>query len=356
VSITLPRGQRVEIVVLRSDLSAVLPFGRRRVADVSNLERDPQERLCGGRTAVATAPVRDLLPAATVALGGPRGMTVSRTLPHVERRMVGAWCFVDHYGPDDISGTPGMRVPPHPHTGLQTVSWLIAGEVLHRDSLGSHQLVRPGELNLMTAGHAISHSEQTPPEHSPVLHGVQLWTALPGRARHVDPEFGHHPDLPVLAGTGVTVTLIMGELGGFTSPARTYSPLMGADAALEAGADARLPLEPEFEYAVLAVSGSVDVDRVSLSPGPLLYLGTGRSDLAVRADRPSRVLLIGGEPFDEQIVMWWNFVCRDHDEIVAAREEWMTGNRFGSVRGYDGEPLPAPPMPIARLKPRGRQR
>ncbi len=126
--------------------------------------------------------------------------------------------------------------------------------------------------------------------------------------------------------------------------------------ALDAGADDRLALVPDFEYAALAVSGTISVDGVALSPGPLLYLGTGRRDLALRADRPGRLLLLGGEPFDEQIVMWWNFVGRDHDEIVADREEWMAGRRFGTVHGFDGDPLPAPPMPTSRLKPRGRQR
>jgi redox-sensitive bicupin YhaK (pirin superfamily) len=323
---------------------------------VSNLDRSPQETLCGGRTAVAVEPVHELQPGAAVALGGPRGMMVTRTLPNRVRRMVGAWCFVDLYGPDDISDAPGVRVPPHPHTGLQTISWLVAGEVLHRDSLGSRQLIEPGQLNLMTAGHAIAHSEETPPEHSPVLHGVQLWTALPDRHRRADPHFEHHPNLPVLTDTGVSVTVIMGEMGGGLSPAQVYSPLVGADAVLEAGADTRLPLRPDWEYAALALSGTVDVDGVALSRGPLLYLGSGRSDLSLRADQPGRVLLIGGEPFDEHLVMWWNFVGRDHDEIVEAREEWMSGRRFGTVHGYAGDPLPAPPMPTTRLKPRGRHR
>jgi quercetin 2,3-dioxygenase len=349
---------------------------------VSNLEPDPQETRCGGRIGIATAPVRELLPGAAVALGGPRAMNVTRTLPSRSRRMVGAWCFLDYYGPDDITAGPGMRVPPHPHTGIQTVTWLIAGEVLHRDSLGSRQLVQPGELNLMTAGRAISHAEQTPPDHSAILHGVQLWTALPDRYRHADPHFEHHPDLPVLRDGAVTVTVIMGELAGVSSPARTYSPLVGAQATLDGGTGIRLPLVPEFEYAALAVSGTVEVDGVPLAPGPLLYLGTGRADLALRAvppssgrltsgsaplrpraagvppssaEQPGRILLLGGEPFEEEIVMWWNFVERSHEEIVADREEWMTGKRFGSVRGYDGDPLPAPSMPTTRLKPRGRQ-
>jgi redox-sensitive bicupin YhaK (pirin superfamily) len=282
-------------------------------------------------------------------------MTVTRTLPNRNRRMVGAWCFADFYGPADLTSAPGMRVPPHPHTGLQTVSWLVAGEVLHRDSLGSHQLIEPGQLNLMTAGHAISHSEETPAEHSPVLHGVQLWTALPDQYRHVAPHFAHHPDLPVLTDTGVTVTVIMGELGDARSPAGIFSPLVGAEAVLAEGGDTRLPLLPDWEYAALVLSGTVEVDGLALSVGPLLYLGSGRSDLVLRSEQSGRILLIGGEPFDEHIVMWWNFIGRDHDEIVAAREDWMNGRRFGTVRGYAGDPLPAPPMPSTRLKPRGRQ-
>jgi quercetin 2,3-dioxygenase len=323
---------------------------------MSNLDRHPRETQCGGRTAVAVEPVRQLHFGRAVPLGGPRAMTVTRTLPNRERRMVGAWCFVDFYGPDDISSAPGMQVPPHPHTGLQTVSWLISGEVLHRDSVGSYQLVTPGQLNLMTAGHAISHSEESPPDHSPILHGVQLWTALPDRDRHVDPHFGHHPDLPVLTDSGVTVTVIMGELGGAASPARVYSPLVGVEADLAAGADTRVPLHPDWEYAALGLSGTVEVDGLALSTGPLLYLGSGRSDLALRADQGGRVLVIGGEPFEEHIVMWWNFIGRDHDEIVAAREEWMHGDRFGTVHGYPGNPLPAPPMPSTQLRPRGRIR
>ena len=314
---------------------------------MSNLETAPRETTCDGRDA-ASGPVRELMEPREVPLGGPRGMTVARTLPNRTRRMVGAWCFLDYYGPEDLT----MRVPPHPHTGLQTVSWLFAGEVLHRDSLGSLALIRPGQLNLMTAGHAISHSEQTPAGEPATLHGVQLWTALPDAHRHVEPHFEHHAELPSRPGAGTVTTVFMGA----GSPARTYSPLSGAEVALDAGADDRLPLEPDFEYAALAVSGTATVDGVALSPGPLLYLGTGRHELAVAADRPGRLLLLGGEPFTEQIVMWWNFVGRDHDEIVADREEWMTGTRFGTVHGFDGDPLPAPAMPTTRLRPRGRLR
>jgi quercetin 2,3-dioxygenase len=322
---------------------------------MSNLEREPQEAV-GGGTAVAESPTAELMPGREVVLGGTRGMMVVRTLPHRDRRMIGAWCFVDQYGPEPIVESGGMRVPPHPHTGLQTVSWLVAGEVLHRDSVGSLQLIEPGQLNLMTAGRAIAHSEETPAEHSPTLHGVQLWVALPAGDRHVAPHFEHHADLPVVPGPGLTTTVIMGELDGAASPARTYSPLMGAEVALDAGADGWLPLRPDFEHGALVLSGSARVDGVPLAPGTLLYLGTGRSDLVIGADGPARVLLIGGEPFEEQIVMWWNFVGRSHDEIVRFREDWAAGRGFGEVRGYPGERLPAPALPTAPLKPRGRRR
>jgi redox-sensitive bicupin YhaK (pirin superfamily) len=173
---------------------------------MSNLEPEPRESRCGGLATVAPEPVRELLTGHEVALGGARAMTVTRTLPNRTRRMVGAWCFLDFYGPDDVDASGGMRVPPHPHTGLQTVSWLVAGDVLHRDSLGNEQLIRPGQLNLMTAGVGISHAEETPVVHAPTLHGAQLWVALPDRDRRVAPHFEHHPDLPGLVDGGATVT------------------------------------------------------------------------------------------------------------------------------------------------------
>ena len=323
---------------------------------MSNLERDPQETQCGGGVgvAVAAAPVRDVLSGRDVPLG--RFAVVRRFLPHGQRRMVGAWCFLDYFGPEDVAGRPGMRVPPHPHTGLQTVSWLVEGEVLHRDSLGSRQAVRPGELSLMTSGHGISHSEESPGQHPPILHGVQLWVALPDAYRHTEPGFEHHPTLPVLHESGLTATVVVGELAGARSPASVYSGIVGADLTLGPAAQARLPLEPGFEYAAIVLLGAADVDGMALAPGSLLYLGTGRSQLALHAGPRTRLLLLGGEPFEEQLVMWWNFVGRSHEDIVQARQDWAGGHRFGTVRGYDGDPLPAPPMPTTRLKPRGRHR
>ena len=324
---------------------------------MSNLERSPRETLCGGRAGVAVEPVRELQFGHSVALGGPRAMTVTRTLPNRTRRMVGAWCFVDHFGPTDLRDSAGMQVPPHPHTGLQTVSWLVEGEILHRDSVGHRQLITPGRLNLMTAGQGISHSEESPAQRPPTLHGVQLWTALPDRDRRTEPHFESHADLPVHTDSGLTLTVFMGEIAGQVSPAQIYSPLVGAEAALAPGTDVRLALQPGWEYAALGLTGAADVDGVRLAAGALLYLGLGRDEVSVRAEQPTRLLIIGGEPFAERIVMWWNFVGRDHDDIVAARTDWMAADpRFGTVHGYGGDPLAAPALPSVRFKPRGRER
>jgi redox-sensitive bicupin YhaK (pirin superfamily) len=317
---------------------------------VSNLDRAPGVTLCGGRDAVVAQPVRQLIAGREVWLG--ESTRVRRLLPTLGRRMVGAWCFVDHYGPDDITGEPGMQVPPHPHIGLQTVSWLLDGEVLHRDSLGNEQLIRPGELGLMTAGRAIAHAEQSPVRHPALLHGAQMWVALPDTARAVAPAWQHHHELPALTDGGLTATVILGDLAGARSPGRTYSPLVGVDLALAPGARALLPVEADFEYAVLSASGFAEVDGTVLEPGALLYLGCGRHDLRLASEPGARLLLLGGEPFAEQIVMWWNFVARTGEEIVEARDAWMRGSRFGTVHDYAGAPLAAPPLPATPLKPR----
>ncbi|NJC72974.1 pirin family protein [Planosporangium thailandense] len=301
--------------------------------------------------AVTGEPTSLLLPGHDVPLG--RYTTVRRLLPQRTRRMVGAWCFVDHFGPDDVAGRPGMRVPPHPHTGLQTVSWLVEGEILHRDSLGNRQSIVPGQVNLMTAGHGIAHSEESPSAHPPAMHGLQLWIAMPDAARHGPARFEHHPSVPVLRDGAAEITVVVGDLAGARSPALVHTPLLGAEIALPAGAATRLPLQPAFEYAVLVLTGIAEVDGATLTPGSVLYLGDGRSELAIRGGG-ARLFLLGGEPFDEPLVMWWNFVARSHDEIVEAREDWRSGRRFGTVTGYDGGPLPAPAMPTTRLKPRDR--
>ncbi|GGL07611.1 hypothetical protein Sme01_11440 [Sphaerisporangium melleum] len=318
---------------------------------MSDLEREPRETVCGGLDGTAEGPVREELIGRDVVLGGTRGMKVTRNLPGRERRMVGAWCFLDHYGPERAT----MSVGPHPHTGLQTVTWLLQGRVLHRDSIGSEQLISPGQLNLMTAGRAISHAEESV-EPDALIHGVQLWVALPAASRHADPAFEHHEALPVLTAPGVTITVFAGELAGVASPATVHTPLTGAELAFEPGGRVAVPLRPDFEYAVMALTGEAEADGAPLPPGPLLYLGCGRSELVLSAAAASRVLLIGGEPFEEQIVMWWNFVGRGHEEIERFRKEWQEGSAFGEVPGTTLARIPAPPLPTTRLKPRGRQR
>ncbi|MEV5830339.1 pirin family protein [Spirillospora sp. NPDC052242] len=327
---------------------------------MSNVEDRPVEQdVCSADAAVAGEPDLEPLHPRDVPLGGPRAMRVRRVLPNRDRRMVGAWCFADSYGPDDITGGAGMQVPPHPHIGLQTVTWLLEGEVLHQDGLGSRALVRPGDLSLMTAGPGIAHSEQSPPGHSPVLHGAQLWVALPESARTTAPAYEFHTDLPRLDVPGADVTVFVGGLGGVASPAGVHSPLAGA--ALHVSADVRLPLDPGFEYAVLVLSAELTVEGREVPAGDMLYLGRGRTELALSAGRPAHALLLGGEPFAEDLVMWWNFVGRTHDDIVEARTDWERERsgvhadpRFAPVTGYDGPALPAPELPNARLKARGR--
>jgi len=347
---------------------------------MSNLETRPDEQVC--RTGDQAEGV-ELLTARDVPLGGPRAMNVRRTLPQRARSLVGAWCFSDHYGPDDVVSGEGMQVPPHPHTGLQTVSWLFEGEILHRDSVGSLQTVRPGELNLMTAGAGISHSEESPAAgRPPRLHGVQLWTALPGSALDVDPHFEHHGDLPVLRHDGAVVRVFMGRLtvGGeqLDSPARTYTPLVGAQIDLEPGAEVRLDVDPEHEHALLVDAGDLTFEGAVVPPSNLGYAGPGRPGLTVRsgAGAPARAVLIGGLPFAEDVIMWWNFMGRTHEDVVQARTDWMAqvaevdpsgagggataytdgaaGRRFGTVLGYPSGPLRAPALPDLRLRPRTR--
>jgi redox-sensitive bicupin YhaK (pirin superfamily) len=307
-----------------------------------------------GAMSVAPVPV-DVITPREVPLGGPRAMTVRRTLPQKARSMIGAWCFVDHYGPDDVAETGGMVVPPHPHTGLQTVSWLFAGEVEHRDSGGFHAMVRPGEVNLMTAGHGVAHSEVSTPG-TTRLHGVQLWVALPDGSRDVPRSFEHHVPEP-LAVPGGTLRVLLGSLAGVTSPVLAYSPIVGAEVVLEPGARLEVDVDPAYEHGLLVDTGSVAVESTVLVRGELGYTGVGASRLTLEDldGTGSRAVLLGGAPFGEEIVMWWNFVARTHDEIVEMREQWNARTeRFGDVADYAGTPswLPAPDLPHVVLRPR----
>ncbi|MYX94162.1 pirin family protein [Streptomyces sp. SID486] len=324
---------------------------------MSNVETDPAEVRCGtaddGEPPAADARVDVLAPRA-VPLGGPRAMTVRRTLPQRARTLIGAWCFADHYGPDDVRDTGGMDVAPHPHTGLQTVSWLFSGEIEHRDSLGSHALVRPGELNLMTGGYGIAHSEVSTPR-TTVLHGVQLWVALPEAHRRTARDFQHHVPEPVTT-DGAEIRVFLGSLAGTASPVPTFTPLLGAEIVLRPRATVTLAVDPEFEHGLLVDRGTVRLADVPLRPAELGYVhpGPGTLTLTNESDTPARAVLLGGTPFGEEIVMWWNFIGRSHEDIVEAREEWQSSSdRFGAVAGYPGDRLPAPALPNATIRPRG---
>lgn len=277
-------------------------------------------------------------------LGG--GLTIRRALPHRQRRLVGAWCFLDHFGPLPLApDARGMRIGPHPHIGLQTVSWLFAGEILHRDSLGYKQVIRPGQLNLMTAGRGISHSEETPAEHSAQLHGLQFWVALPEAHKNTEPAFAHHPDLPRITRDGMDIQLFAGQLFGEQSPAHYFSPLAGFDLQLPDSGTRSLPLEPSFEYAVLLTEGECTLDGQPCVPGQLYYLGRGRDAITVSNQAPARGGVFGGAPFGESLILWWNFVARTQEEIAAARADWEAEHaRFGEVRGYDGARIAAPEL------------
>ncbi len=290
--------------------------------------------------------VTEIFEPRAVPLGGMRAMQVDRVMPQRGLPTVGAWCFLDVFGPDEVS----MHVLPHPHTGLQTVTWPLAGEIHHRDSLGSDVVVRPGQLNLMTAGHGVSHSELS--ASSGALHGLQLWVALPADKATMAPAFEQHVDLPVFTAAGLTAVVLMGAINDVISPALTHTPLVGAD--LMVTGPCSLPLRPDHEHAVLAVS-DVSVAGQTLRRGQLLYLGAGRTAVELSAS-DGRAFLMGGEPFPDELVMWWNFVGRSHEEIVEARAEWeAAATRFGAVAGHDGARIPAPELPGVRLAPRRRR-
>jgi redox-sensitive bicupin YhaK (pirin superfamily) len=392
---------------------------------VSNTETHPEERIC--QSGPPPAPARDdagprftdglsdgvsaldggsgpveLLEPRMVPLGGPRAMTVKRTLPQRARSLIGAWCFLDFYGPDDVSATGGMAVPRHPHTGLATVSWLFTGQVDHIDSAGNWATVRPGEVNLMNAGSGITHSEFSTAD-TTVLHGAQLWYALPDRARLTPPSLESHRPEPV-TGDGYTARVFLGSLLGRTSPVKTHIPLTGVELLLEPGASMQAAVPAGHEHGLLRVTGDVSLDGVEIPEDHLGYVGTGRDLLTITAGaEPVTALLIGGEPLNEQIIMWWNFVGRSHEEIVAWRAAYqaemgfeapgpgsplvgagaspaqpdgvaalgapVSGERlarlldeayddgrsfpqFGDFPPRQPAPIPAPPLPTTRMKPR----
>ena len=272
---------------------------------------------------------------------------VRRALPRRGRRTVGAWCFADHMGPADVTERSGLDIGAHPHIGLQTVTWLVDGQVLHRDSLGTEQVIAPGQLNLMTAGYGVSHSEEATGHYRGSLEGIQLWIAQPGRTRDGDPAFEHHAELPQVELDRAVATVLVGDVAEHVSPARRDTPLVGADLALARGTTT-LPLRRQWEHGLVVLRGAVGLDGQVVEPGRLAYLGQGRDELALDALEPSRAVLLGGEPLEEDLVMWWNFVGRSRDEILQAYDAWQQqSDRFGRVASALPR-IPAPPPAWAR--------
>lgn len=306
----------------------------------------------------------EVLEPRVVPLGGPRAMSVYRALPAKGRSMVGAWCFLDHYGPDDVTVSGGMSVPRHPHTGLATVSWLFEGSVEHLDSGGNSAAVIPGELNLMIAGSGITHEEIMTPTTS-VLHGVQLWYALPDATRFAENRFANYRPDPVTVGD-LTALVFLGSLFGSTSPVETLTPdLMGAELRMPASSVHTIELRADFEYALLAEDGPIKVNGIEIPQRAIGVVPTGSTVLELEAGpSTTRVILLGGIPLGESIVMWWNFIGRSHEEIVEFRARYQaemgfeqlpaqyadSPALFGEFPAGTRPPLPAPEMPQVTLR------
>ena len=276
-------------------------------------------------------------------------LAVTRVLPIRERRMIGPWCFLDRFGPLTFADEMPMNVAPHPHMGLQTVTWLFDGEVLHDDSLGSEAVGRPGGVNVMTAGNAIAHAEQTPRQNSGKLNGAQLWVALPETSRHVPASFASIEHVPEVETTAGLIRVFSGAVDGTRSPAPHFSHLVGAEVRIHPHHDLDIGIDPAFEHGVLLVDGDCTIDGEPLEPRRLYYIGTQRKSVCFGSRGGGRVLFLGGPPFPETILMWWNFVARTPEEIAAARDDWQAGRRFGEVLAYKGPRLEAPEL--ARLAP-----
>lgn len=278
-----------------------------------------------------------------------KGTVIKRALPSRQKRMIGAWCFLDHAGPVTFPQGDGLDVGPHPHTGLQTFTWMIEGTIMHTDSLGTKQLIRPKQVNLMTAGYGISHTEVAP-ETETHMHTAQLWIALPDDQRNMAPRFDHYPDLPVIHQDGLEFTILVGEFLNTTSPVRVHSELLGVDISASTSNKTRLALNPKFEYGLMMLEGTATLHGHELTDENMLLLEPGLTEIELHVHAGARLLLLGGLPFESPILLWWNLVGRTQEELELAREQWVNQDpRFGSIPDYDGPRLEAPTFP-ARIR------
>jgi len=272
------------------------------------------------------------------------GFEVRRALPHAKRRMVGPFIFFDHFGPAVFDAGHGIDVRPHPHIGLATVTFLFDGEIVHRDSLGTALPIRPGAVNLMTAGNGIVHSERTAPDHragGERLHGLQCWLALPAGEEEIDASFAHHDqaELPIVAEDGKSVRIVVGSLYGHKSPVPTLSDTIFADATFAPGAV--LPIDADTEErAIYVVAGEIDIAGDRFSAGRLLILRP-RDRITVTAASEARVVLVGGAAMDGPRHIWWNFVSSRKERIEQAKTDWKE-KRFDIVPGDEAEFIPLP--------------
>ncbi|MDM1311795.1 pirin family protein [Acinetobacter indicus] len=274
-----------------------------------------------------------------------QGTVIKRALPSRHKRMIGAWCFLDHAGPVSFPQGDGLDVGPHPHIGLQTFTWMIEGTLMHTDSIGSKQLIRPKQVNLMTAGQGISHTEVAP-EQETHMHAAQLWIALPDAKRNMPSRFDHYPELPVVSRDGVEFTVLVGEFLETRSPVEVHSPLLALDLTAAETVRTRLQLNPAFEYGFMALEGTAHINQHELNEDNMVVLEPGLQDIEIELHQGARVLLLGGEPFESAILLWWNFVGRTQDELSEARDQWVNQDpRFGSIPDYNGPRLEAPALP-----------
>ncbi|KKW78093.1 quercetin 2,3-dioxygenase [Acinetobacter sp. Ag2] len=274
-----------------------------------------------------------------------RGTVIKRALPSRQKRMIGAWCFLDHAGPVTFPQGDGLDVGPHPHIGLQTFTWMIEGTMMHTDSIGSKQLIRPKQVNLMTAGYGISHTEVAPDTETR-MHAAQLWIALPDDKINMAPQFDHYPVLPVVEKDNIEFTVLVGEFMNTVSPVQVHTELLGIDFFAKEQTKTRIPLNPKFEYGFMALEGDAIVNGHDLNSDNMVVLEPGISQIEVELPKGSRLLLIGGEPFESPILLWWNLVGRTQEELKTATEQWINQDaRFGTIPDYDGPRLEAPAFP-----------